>query len=262
MQKTIQIENWSFAPETGMLQDGSKTSRLEHRTAVLLELLSRYPRRVVTHEDIIAEVWSGRSVSPNSVAVAISDIRRALNDDPKAPTFIETVPKRGYRLIAQVTAELEAGDTAKPTSRRMIALLALAALVAVAVIAVISIARPTHTPIQTTVAVVPATNQTGDTRYDPLTLSVTELLAVELARQNSFTVATQSNAAVVVSGKLILWDGHPSMSIHAISVPSGEVIWSGMASGPETLLPRQVREEIAEFAEIAVDGLPIDDALQ
>ena len=254
MQTPIKIENWSFAPETGILRDGTHTNRLEHRTATLLELLARNPKRLISQDEIIAKVWDGRNVSANSVAVAISDIRRALDDDPKAPTFIETVPKRGYRLIADVTLEQEPDNNIpdpvatgpRPVAR--LGLVGLSAMLALALILVLTLLRPGSGSARMTVAVIPATNQTGDTQYDALTASVTELLAVELARQNAFTVATQSDADIQVSGKLILWDGHASMSIHAISVPSGEVVWSGMASGPETLLPRQVRAEIAEFA--------------
>jgi hypothetical protein len=192
-------------------------------------------------------------VSPNSVAVVISDIRRALGDDPKAPRFVETLPKRGYRLIADAAPET-ASDPNVVEQARSVPLLALAALPLIAALVYImgqfyNAQAPAVGVLSVTVSA--AVNETGDQQYDPLTASVTELLSVELARHEAVKVSTRSNASVIVSGKLILWDGHPSMSIHAESVATGEIIWSGMASGPETLLPRQVREEISEFAELA-----------
>lgn len=255
MSATIKIANWTFAPDTGVLENGAQSTRLEHRAAALLELLARVPGQLVSHGEIIDKVWDGRSVSPNSVAVVISDIRRALGDDPKAPKFVETLPKRGYRLIAASQNAAGAADASELAGQvRNVPMPALLALPLIAVLVyVMGQFYDTQPPVAEalSVSVSAATNETGDTQYDPLTASVTELLSVELARHEAVKVSTRSDASVIVSGKLILWDGHPSMSIHAESVATGEVIWSGMASGPETLLPRQVREEISEFAALA-----------
>ncbi len=254
MLATIKIAHWTFAPETGVLENGEGSTRLEHRTAALLELLARNPGQLVSHSEIIDAVWDGRTVSPNSVAVVISDIRRALGDDPKAPKYVETLPKRGYRLIANADgARVADPDALEPDSMsRRLPWLAFAALALIAVLAFafgrnFNAQPPVSERLSVNVADV--VNETGDVQYDPLTASVTELLAVELARQDAMTMVNRPDATVIVSGKLILWDGHPSMSIHAQSVATGEVIWSGMASGPETLLPRQVRTEISEFSD-------------
>ena len=252
MTKSIQIADWSFAPDTGVLRNGAKSKRLEHRAAALLELLVQARGELVSHGEIIDKVWEGRTVSPNSVAVVISDIRRALGDDPKQPRFVETLPKRGYRLIAsQVAGRGEPGPVEQARSVPVMALIALPSIAALVYVMGQFFNSKAPQPPVLSVQVRAAVNETGDTQYDALTASVTELLSVELARHDTLTVSTRSNAAVIVSGKLILWDGHPSMSIHAQSVQSGEIIWSGMASGPETLLPRQVRREISEFAELA-----------
>ncbi|MCR9193881.1 MAG: hypothetical protein NXH88_04060, partial [Hyphomonas sp.] len=160
--------------------------------------------------------------------------------------------KRGYRLIA---AEGRACEEPVPVVQaRNVPLLAMVALPMIAILVFamgqfFNAQAPTAETLSVQVSA--AVNETGDAQYDALTASVTELLSVELARHEALKVSTRSNAAVIVSGKLILWDGHPSMSIHAQSAASGEIIWSGMASGPETLLPRQVRREISEFAELA-----------
>ncbi len=258
MSDTIRIAHWTFAPDTGMLENGAGSTRLEHRTAALLELLARKPGELVSHSEIIDQVWDGRTVSPNSVAVVISDIRRALGDDPKAPTFIETLPKRGYRLIAAADETLvpEREIVGEAPAGRRIPPLVYAALPLIAVLVFMLGRVYNSTPVAgdiVSISLAGAVNETGDTQYDPLTASVTELLAVELGRHDGLVVSTENDASVIVSGKLILWDGHPSMSIHAQSVSTGDIIWSGMASGPETLLPRQVRQEISEFAAFTED---------
>src|SRR5262245_27860016 len=61
--------------------------------------------RLVTQDELLGAVWPDAYVQPEVVRRYILEIRRILGDDPKAPHFIETVPKRGYRFIADVIAE-------------------------------------------------------------------------------------------------------------------------------------------------------------
>ena len=58
-------------------------------------------------------VWSKRIVSPGTLAVSIAELRRALGDDARAPRFIQTVHRRGYRFVAPVYA-LVGTDAARP----------------------------------------------------------------------------------------------------------------------------------------------------
>lgn len=261
MSDPIRIDKWSFVPTTGMLENGSASRRLEHRAAAVLELLSREPGRVVSQAEIIDQVWNGRAVSANSVAVVISDLRRALDDDPKAPRIVETLPKRGYRIIADVTPDQTTSPlpvSPQPSRSRpswMGRPTALAALLALALILALAWPRPSPAPDRLSVTISPTVNETGDEAYAALTRSVTELLTLELTGQSAFTVATGGSTDLTVHSKLILWDGHPSMSITAQRTGNEEVLWSGMASGPETLLPRQVHEEIADLAaQVEGDG--------
>ncbi len=256
MTTIVKIGKWSFAPDTGMIENETGTQRLEHRAAALLELLARSPGEVISQTEIIDQVWDGRTVSPNSVAVVISDIRRALGDDPKAPSILETLPKRGYRLIADVshpeavneTPHTSANETPiDRTSWRWLAVTILALIVLFAF--AVRVTNPTPVvPLPVTIEA--TTNETGADGYDPLTRSVTELVVMELSGHAGFQIVTDGDPQIRVRSKLILWDGHPSMSITAEDVQSGDVIWSGMASGPETLLPRQVRAEMSEFADL------------
>jgi DNA-binding winged helix-turn-helix (wHTH) protein len=53
----------------------------------------------VKKDELIAAVWGRVAVSDHSVAMVISQLRRAFNDDARAPRYIETITKRGYRMI-------------------------------------------------------------------------------------------------------------------------------------------------------------------
>jgi TolB-like protein len=68
----------------------------------LLLCLAEHPGEVVSIEDLLNQVWAGVTVSPDSVYQAVASLRRLLGDDPKQPTYIATVPRLGYRMVAAV----------------------------------------------------------------------------------------------------------------------------------------------------------------
>ena len=70
----------------------------------LLCALVRHPGALLTKHVLLDEVWGHRFVSDSVLKGAISDVRTVLDDDPRDPRFIETVPRRGYRFIAVLTA--------------------------------------------------------------------------------------------------------------------------------------------------------------
>lgn len=69
----------------------------------LLLCLAEHAGEVVSIDDLLNQVWSGVNVSPDSVYQAVASLRRLLGDDPKQPTYIETVPRLGYRMVAKVS---------------------------------------------------------------------------------------------------------------------------------------------------------------
>jgi DNA-binding winged helix-turn-helix (wHTH) protein len=71
--------------------------------AVLHYLVTR-PGQLVTKEELLSAVWSDTYVSNAALKACIRRTRAALQDDPKAPRFIETVQRRGYRFIGPVTS--------------------------------------------------------------------------------------------------------------------------------------------------------------
>jgi DNA-binding winged helix-turn-helix (wHTH) protein len=69
----------------------------------LLCALARAPHTLVTKSALLDDVWGHQFVSESVLKTAISDLRAALEDDPKRPQFIETVSRRGYRFIGAVS---------------------------------------------------------------------------------------------------------------------------------------------------------------
>jgi len=78
----------------------------------LLLCLVERPGEVVSIDDLLNQVWSDVTVAPDSVYQAVTSLRRLLGDDPKQPTYIETVPRLGYRLVAKVSPWTDASGSA------------------------------------------------------------------------------------------------------------------------------------------------------
>jgi transcriptional activator of cad operon len=73
----------------------------------LLLCLADHAGEVVSIDDLLNQVWSGVMVSSDSVYQAVASLRRLLGDDPKHPTYIATVPRLGYRMVATVSPWVE-----------------------------------------------------------------------------------------------------------------------------------------------------------
>src|SRR5262249_35012406 len=71
----------------------------------MLCYLVEHPGRLVTNDEILEALWPQTHVNPEVVRKYIKEVRKILGDAPNQPSFIETVPKRGYRFIASVTDE-------------------------------------------------------------------------------------------------------------------------------------------------------------
>lgn len=68
----------------------------------LLLCLAERSGEVVSIDELLDQVWTGVAVSPDSVYQAVASLRRVLGDDPKQPTYIATVPRLGYKMVATV----------------------------------------------------------------------------------------------------------------------------------------------------------------
>ena len=105
--KTLRIGDWLVSPASGQMSKGEETVRVEVRTMRLLLCLAENAGKVVSIDELLNQVWSGVVVSPDSVYQAVTSLRRLLGDDPKQPSYIATVPRLGYRMIAAVESRNE-----------------------------------------------------------------------------------------------------------------------------------------------------------
>ncbi len=100
--------------QTGALSGRGANHRLQGQPLQLLELLLQHPGQMVTREHIQQHLWPDGTVVEfeHSVNAAVKRLRTALDDDADNPTFIETIPRRGYRFIARVESGALSESTA------------------------------------------------------------------------------------------------------------------------------------------------------
>jgi DNA-binding winged helix-turn-helix (wHTH) protein/tetratricopeptide (TPR) repeat protein len=90
--------------------------RLTPKAYALLHYLVEHAGTLVTQEDLLEALWPDTFVQPEVLKSQILDVRAALGDRPKNPSFIETVPRRGYRFIAPVSEVSAAPHKTPPPS--------------------------------------------------------------------------------------------------------------------------------------------------
>ena len=99
LSRSFQLGEWLIKPEDGSLTSADKSTRLEPLQMELLVFLCARAGQVVTKDEILEKVWQGRFVSDDTVKASFYQLRKALCDTPRKPRFIETLPKRGYRVL-------------------------------------------------------------------------------------------------------------------------------------------------------------------
>jgi predicted ATPase/DNA-binding winged helix-turn-helix (wHTH) protein len=102
MPGTFSIGDWRVDPSLRTLSGARGEIRLEPKQMQVLVLLAEHAGQVVSKERLLQIVWADTFVGDEVLSRAISELRRVLDDDPKAPRFIQTIPKGGYRLVAPI----------------------------------------------------------------------------------------------------------------------------------------------------------------
>lgn len=109
----LHVGAWLVDPALDRLSRGGEIVKLEPRTMRLLLRLCESPGQVMSPQQLLDDVWSGVVVGPASLYQAVSQLRKLLVDTDPSPTYIATVPRKGYRLIAPVrrvaAADLQIG---------------------------------------------------------------------------------------------------------------------------------------------------------
>jgi DNA-binding winged helix-turn-helix (wHTH) protein len=132
----VRLGRFVFDPTSGELRDAGATeaaTRLQPQVAALLCVFLEHPGSVVTRAELQARLWPDTTVDfDEGLNYCVRQLRLALGDDASAPRFIETLPRRGYRLIAPVGREVGSSAPPPPARRSPALLVGIAAVVIIA----------------------------------------------------------------------------------------------------------------------------------
>jgi DNA-binding winged helix-turn-helix (wHTH) protein/Tol biopolymer transport system component len=168
---------------SGELRRRGHRVHLQEQPFQLLSLLLERPGEVVTREEVRKKLWpDGTFVDfDEGLDTALKKLRYALRDSAQNPTFIETIPRRGYRFMMPVATNneraiatsVDAGRAAQPHRLRFIATAAAVVAVAAVAVGLLSLFRPTPTP-----RVARLTQLTHSGRADPWAMLVSDGLRI------------------------------------------------------------------------------------
>ncbi len=101
-RKGFSLGPWEVLPDRGLLRDGKKREHLEPLVMRVLVALAAQQGEVLSKDELIEIVWDGRALSDEPLNRCISILRRKLGDDSRNPTYIQNIPRLGYRLMMPV----------------------------------------------------------------------------------------------------------------------------------------------------------------
>lgn len=104
------VGSWQVEPMLHRLIRLEQNIQVEPKLMQVLVYLAQHPGEVVTRDQLLDDLWPETVVTDHVLTRSISELRKALNDDRRSPTFIETIPKTGYRLIAPVQYPGDSSD--------------------------------------------------------------------------------------------------------------------------------------------------------
>jgi TolB-like protein/DNA-binding winged helix-turn-helix (wHTH) protein len=207
------IGAWIADPASNLLLQDERSVRLEPRAMDVLMHLAARAGAVTSLNDLMSAVWKNVVVGDGSVYLAISQLREALGNTDDGQSYIETVPKRGYRLVVPVepAAEQVVDVPAVRASKSSWKMPTIAIALLAALLAIVWALRPADPAIDRSLAVLPFADLSpeSDQAYfaDGITEEVLNRLAGlrdlrVIARTSSFQLRGQGADARAVGEKL------------------------------------------------------------
>ncbi|MCH9651546.1 MAG: protein kinase [Deltaproteobacteria bacterium] len=99
----FKVGDWWVRPRRNELERRESSVHVEARSMAVLVCLARHAPRAVSKDRLLGEVWSDSPyIGDDVISHAIWELRKGLGDSAKEPTYIQTIPRKGYRLLAEV----------------------------------------------------------------------------------------------------------------------------------------------------------------
>jgi len=254
--RVVRFGVFELDQRTGELRKAGVRLNLQGQPLQILTMPLERPGELVTREELRQRLWAGDTFVDfeNGLNAAVKRLRQVLGDAADAPRFIETLPRRGYRLIAGVDGrEMETPRPLVPRPRRRPALAAGGALVIAALLAW-SDAGGLRTRLKggvprgriESLAVLPLENLSRDPEQDYFVEGMHEALITDLAKLSGLRrviarssviryrktekslpeIARELNVDAIVTGAVLQDAGRVRVTAQLIRASSEELLWT------------------------------------
>ena len=248
MNNDFRVGPWLVQPSLNTISQNGTSNRLEPKVMEVLVCLAEHTGEVVPKEKLLQAVWPDTFVSDDVLKRSVSEVRHVFGDDAHKSRIIETIPKRGYRLLVTVTpgngqvpahlATPQAIQTelpqARPSIRKWkIGLSAIGIVVPVCgLLLAFNIAGSRERvfgnggpPLIRSLAVLPLQNLSGDPKQDYFADAMTEELITELSGISTLKVISRTSVMRYKNTNKSLPD--IAGDLHVDGIVEGSVLRSG-----------------------------------
>jgi len=209
---------WLVRPGMNRIENGPRSVRLTPKSMELLVCLAKREGRVVSKDELFQEVWPATHVTDDALTKCIGELRRAFGESRQAPAIIETISKRGYRIVVPVTwganDSMRNGEAPAPNEvvsakqsvhppppwKRYLALAASGVLVLTTILLASAGGRlrsllgiRTSPPAIRSIAVLPLTNLSSNPEQEYFADGMTDELITELAQIEAWKVISRTS---------------------------------------------------------------------
>ena len=183
------LGDWEVLPAKGVLRRGDEEVHPEPRVLAVLLALAKRDRNLVTKDELIAEVWDGKAFSDEPILRCISLLRGHFQDK-KPFSYIETLPRRGYRLLKPVELHVAGDEDPASASQSVRLWKSVAAVIAIGfvVIAAYMWNGNREAPEPRSLAILQIENLSGDPDNRYVVDGIKNKLAQRLSELPGFTI--------------------------------------------------------------------------
>ena len=242
--EVFRLGSWLVEPASGSLSRNDEVIHLAPKVMKLLLFLVRNQGEVVSKEQLMSAVWPDTFVAETALTRSVSELRHSLDDNSSHPVYIETIPKRGYRLLAKAE---EYQETTKKSW--LVPVVVGTTLVVLGILLLVLIGnlwdkKTASEPLQSLV-VLPFNSVGSTSEADVLTLGFGEIIIESLSRIESLEVASGTSLthfehnnkdlksisrrmgfSKLLEGSFQMNPDGIKVSMHLLDTQANETLWS------------------------------------